>query len=189
MFAYCNNSPINFVDFGGDILQSFIDDGNDINDFFDDVLGGAGPGGSGSYHYKVDFSIAARSTITNGGLHNCGVQTYGYTTSPMDTVSSSPSSTPSGVGNPVKTEGRGSTGRTTPNSLNEQMAMHQVKSNPLENAYELSSIEMSDPRWLASEGWVKMQSMVYYHGGKTEIHFNYNKETGAFDDFKFKWSN
>ena len=80
MFAYCKNSPINFVDFGGDILQSFVDDGNDINDFFDDVLGGAGSGGSGSYHYKVDLSIAGRSSLQSGGLLRCGYTAYHYTT-------------------------------------------------------------------------------------------------------------
>lgn len=38
-----------------------------------------------------------------------------------------------GVGNPVKVEGRGSTGRVAPNNLNEQMAMHEVQSNPLQD--------------------------------------------------------
>ncbi len=47
------------------------------------------------------------------------------------------SSSNTGVGNPVKVEGRGSTGRTIPNNLGEQMAMHQVRSDPLEGATEL----------------------------------------------------
>ena len=33
-----------------------------------------------------------------------------------------------------------------------------------------------------SEGWVKMSNNV----NGVEIHFVYNKITGAFDDFKFK---
>ena len=91
-----------------------------------------------------------------------------------------------GVGNSVQIEGRGSTGRTIPNTLSEQMAMHQVKSNPLEGAIELPFV-MNDPRWLASEGWVKMQNVVRLSDGtKITIHFVYNKITGAFDDFKFK---
>ncbi len=94
--------------------------------------------------------------------------------------------TSTGVGNPVKIEGRGSTGRTLPNTLNEQMAMHQVQSNPLEGATKVP-IEMTDPRWPASEGWVKMQSVVEHSDGtKTVIHYVYNEITGAFDDFKFK---
>lgn len=91
-----------------------------------------------------------------------------------------------GVGNPVAVEGRGNTGRTIPNTLNEQMAMHQVQSNPLEGATQVP-LEMTDPRWPASEGWVKMQSVVQNADGtKTIIHFLYNVITGAFDDFKFK---
>ena len=92
-----------------------------------------------------------------------------------------------GVGNPVEVVGRGSTGRTVPNTLNEQMAMHQVMSNPLGGAVDMSQLKnhpviMSDSRWLASEGWVKMSNNV----NGVEIHFVYNKITGAFDDFKFK---
>ena len=91
-----------------------------------------------------------------------------------------------GVGNPVEVEGRGNTGRTVPNSLDEQMAMHQVQSNPLDGAMDMSQarkpVIMTDPRWPASEGWIKMSNNV----NGIEIHFVYNKETGAFDDFKFK---
>ena len=70
-----------------------------------------------------------------------------------------------GVGNPVEEVGRGSTGRTVPNTLNEQMAMHQVMSNSLEGAVDMSQMKnhlviMSDSRWLASEGWVKMSNNV-----------------------------
>ena len=90
-----------------------------------------------------------------------------------------------GVGNPVEVVGRGGTGRTVPNTLNEQMAMHQVMPNPLERAVDMSQLKnhpviMSDSRWLASEGWVKMSNNV----NGVEIHFVYNKITGAFDDFK-----
>ena len=64
--------------------------------------------------------------------------------------------------------------------------MHQVQSNPLQGATEVP-IKMTDPRWQASEGWVKMQNTVTLpDGSKTIIHFVYNKITGAFDDFKFK---
>ncbi len=64
--------------------------------------------------------------------------------------------------------------------------MQQVQSNPLEGATKLP-IKMNDPRWLSSEGWVKMQSLVYNTDGtKTVIHYVYNEITGAFDDFKFK---
>ena len=96
------------------------------------------------------------------------------------------SSSNTGVGNPVKVEGRGSTGRTIPNNLGEQMAMHQVRSDPLEGATELP-IKLIDTRWKSSDGWVKMQSVVEtVDGNKITIHYVYNKVTGTFDDFKFK---
>lgn len=66
------------------------------------------------------------------------------------------------------------------------MAMHQVQSNPLEGAVDMSKIKkpiiMNDSRWMASDGWVKMSNNV----DGIEIHFVYNVITGAFDDFKFK---
>lgn len=91
-----------------------------------------------------------------------------------------------GVGNPVRIEGRGSTGRTIPKNLNEQMAMHEVRSNPLGNSKKLP-LGLGDKRWDSNDGWVKMQSIVKTSdGGKIVIHFNYNEVTGTFDDFKFK---
>ncbi|WP_169713823.1 hypothetical protein [Paludifilum halophilum] len=48
-----------------------------------------------------------------------------------------------------KSLGRGSTGRTTPNNLNEQLAMKEVLSDPLKGAKELKSLTMTDSRWPA----------------------------------------
>ena len=46
---------------------------------------------------------------------------------------------------------------------------------------------MTDPRWLAEDGWVKVQNVVKHSDGtSTNIHFVYNEISGAFDDFKFK---
>ncbi|EIW21669.1 hemagglutinin repeat-containing protein, partial [Pelosinus fermentans] len=78
--------------------------------------------------------------------------------------------------------GKGSTGRITPKNLNEQLAIKEVLSNPLNGAKELNSITMTDSRWLAQDGWVKMSRNV----NGVEVHFVYNKITNAFDDFKFK---
>lgn len=74
---------------------------------------------------------------------------------------------------------RGSTGRTTPNNLAEQLAMEQVKSNP---SGQKIDVKMTDPRWPASQGWVKMSENV----NGVEIHYNENTVTGEVDDFKFK---
>ena len=53
---------------------------------------------------------------------------------------------------------RGSTGRTEPRNLREQLAMEQVKLNP--TAGKPLKITLNDARWPASEGWVKMQQIV-----------------------------
>lgn len=88
--------------------------------------------------------------------------------------------------NKITIVGKGSTGRTEASSLNEQLAMKQVYSNPLQGATRVS-IVMSDARWLASDGWVKMQNIVTISNGtKINIHFVYNTITKVFDDFKFK---
>lgn len=77
------------------------------------------------------------------------------------------------VGNPVEVVGRGNTGRIKPNTLSEQMAMHEVMSNPLKNATELP-IKMKDTRWPFEDGWVKMQNNVKLSNGDTiSIHYVY----------------
>jgi hypothetical protein len=129
---------------------------------------------------------SARNNVRTAGNGGRGFQVKPAPRVKDIAFSSEGAGVPEGVGNPVPIEGRGSTGRISPNTLNEQMAMHQVKSNPLKGASELP-IKMSDARWPASEGWVKMQSVVKDStGGKTTVHYVYNKITGAFDDFKFK---
>ena len=87
------------------------------------------------------------------------------------------------VANSAKPLGRGSTGRTTANTQVEADSMKKVIGNP-QNGFDLSKkgLNMTDPRWPASEGWVKMTQNV----DKVEIHYVYNKITGAVDDFKFK---
>ena len=79
----------------------------------------------------------------------------------------------------------GSTGRTDANSLFEQLAMKQVKSNPLEYSYPISKISMHDSRWPAADGWIKMEAIIYSSDGKTKatIHFVYNTSQNLFDDF------
>ena len=97
----------------------------------------------------------------------------GYTTSKTQTPASTPAST-----------SRGSTGRTEPTNLREQLAMEQVKSNPLAGT-QLTRITLNDPRWPASEGWVKMQQIIPTSQGNINIHYVYNQILKIFDDFKF----
>ena len=74
-----------------------------------------------------------------------------------------------------------STGRTTARNLKEQLAMQQVKSNPLSGAKTIST-NLNDARWSSSNGWVKMANNV----NGVEIHFNYNETLNIFADFKYK---
>ena len=85
----------------------------------------------------------------------------------------------------VEIAGRGSTGRAVANTLNEQLAMKEVMSNPLQGACDIG-IKLMDSRWLASEGWVKMERIVKTTYDNIIIHYNYNTVSKVFDDFKFK---
>ena len=82
----------------------------------------------------------------------------------------------------ARTASRGSTGRTVPRNLHEQLSMQEVLDDPLRGAKRLGGVHMTDPRWPETEGWVKMARNS--HG--VEIHFVYNPRYGLFDDFKFK---
>lgn len=61
--------------------------------------------------------------------------------------------------------------------------MAKVKADPAVGT-DLSTrgLTMTDPRWPASQGWVKMARNV----DGVEIHWVRNTVTGAVDDFKFK---
>jgi hypothetical protein len=74
----------------------------------------------------------------------------------------------------------GSTGRIAAESLKEKLAMEQVMSDPA--AGLRLPTPMTDPRWPASDGWVKMAQNV----NGVEVHYVRNTKTGAVDDFKFK---
>ncbi len=73
----------------------------------------------------------------------------------------------------------GSTGRTVAGNLTEQLAMEEVVSSPA--GQQLTRVVMSDARWPAADGWVKMSQNV----NGVEIHYVFNTVTKAVDDFKF----
>jgi hypothetical protein len=85
--------------------------------------------------------------------------------------------------------GRGSTanlsnGSTLARNLRERLAIEQAMSNPA--AGRALGIRMTDTRWPASEGWVKMQQIIHPGGseGPINVHYLLNTTTGAIDDFK-----
>ena len=69
-----------------------------------------------------------------------------------------------------------------PRGLREQLATQQVGWNP--GAGEKLPLTMTDSRWPASEGWVKMQQMVKAGGEPINVHYVYNTITGIVDDLK-----
>ena len=73
----------------------------------------------------------------------------------------------------------GSSGRTVAGNLTEQLAMKEVVSSP--GGRQLTRVVMSDPRWPAADGWVKMSQNV----NGVEVHYVFNTVTKAVDDFKF----
>lgn len=75
-------------------------------------------------------------------------------------------------------------GTTLPRNLREQLAVEQAMSRP--GAGDVLPIKMTDPRWPASDGWVKMQQTVQSGGreGPINVHHVFNQTTGAVDDFK-----
>lgn len=76
--------------------------------------------------------------------------------------------------------GLGSTGRIEPANLTEQLAMTSVRADPA--GAVIPRVVMSDARWPAADGWVKMEQIE----NGVNIHYVRNTVTGAVDDFKFK---
>lgn len=92
-----------------------------------------------------------------------------------------------GVTIDLKPLGRGSTGRTAPNSLNEQLAMETVMANPMAGRVIPLKKGRTDPRWMGSDGWVKMTRRINIGAeGDVEIHYVMNTVTRHVDDYKFK---
>ena len=80
--------------------------------------------------------------------------------------------------------GKSATGRRKPYNLKEKLAMEQTMSEPL--AGKRLPVNMTDSRWMGTEGWIKMQrTFNFYDGSSTTIHYVLNQEMHLIDDFKF----
>lgn len=152
-----------------------------------DMMAGAGKlvpdGPSGSFHgtggytkYEaVGGSGSSGGSGASGSTTGKGVENNGPTQSGVV----------GDLDHSVPILGRGSTGRTEAKTLEEDLFMREVKANPLEGATN-TGLEMKDERWLAADGWVKMQRVHYgMNNQKITIHYVYNTITKEFDDFKF----
>jgi hypothetical protein len=69
--------------------------------------------------------------------------------------------------------------------LREILAVREAASNPGAGK-PLIRIVMTDSRWPASEGWVKMQMTFGSGEDMINVHYVRNTVTGAIDDFKIK---
>lgn len=78
-----------------------------------------------------------------------------------------------------------SKGTALPRNLNEQIATLEVLENPTGGI--VLPLRMTDPRWPAEEGWVKMQQIVKpKYGDPINVHYVRNRVTGEIDDIKIK---
>lgn len=92
--------------------------------------------------------------------------------------------TSSDIAQKFKPVGLGSTGRFVPENLNEQLALEEVLSNPARGRKIRIRKGMTDVRWPASEGWIKMA----WNNENIEIHYVAqfkNDIIQAIDDCKF----
>lgn len=78
---------------------------------------------------------------------------------------------------------KGSTAIKQASNLTQKLSIEQVRSMP-EKGEIIKNIIMNDSRWLASDGWVKMQQFVSTSQGKIVIHYVYNTVIKIADDFK-----
>ena len=91
----------------------------------------------------------------------------------------------------VRPLGRGSTanlskGSRLPRTLKERLAVEETIGSP--KLGRPLPVRMTDPRWPAQQGWVKMQRIVETLDGgrirRINVHYVRNTVTGAVDDFK-----
>ena len=212
LYVYCGNSPINYTDPNGREWYHWLIGGLIVAAATAAVIitaGGAIPAlyavsavACGTTAATTASTIAAGAFIGSAIMYGSAVLSADIQS--IDTFNASAdwstvAFTAGGIlvgssygyllyqNNRILIAGKGHTGRTTANNLNEQSAMKKVMANPLDGSEVIKNVTLRDSRWSAAEGWVKMKNVIKLaDGSKIEIHFVYNTITGVFDDFKFK---
>ena len=195
MYLYCYNNPVNLCDSSGYAAVGTL------------TLAGTASTAVSIYWPAVWQNIGYGATVAWNSVSNAwnsafGVQSLPKTASsagpvggcgsfdrpmPVSTPASPPP--PQAPKPPKKTTSsststsKGSTAQIVPSNLREQLALEQVKSMP-GNGKILTNITMSDPRWPATQGWVKMQQIILTSGGNVNVHYVWNTVINIFDDFK-----
>lgn len=171
-YAYALNNPINNSDPSGEFYipgALFLGGGLALAGM---EVGGAIYGAATS----CDTSLAGRAQGALTGMQQAVESPAGQVALGVATVGLMAAGPSTSSNNVIQ-----STGRTNPNNLNEQLALKQVMADPGAGTI-IKDITMTDPRWPASEGWVKVQQIV----NGINIHYVQNTVTGSVADFKFK---
>ena len=79
--------------------------------------------------------------------------------------------------------GKGSTGRSVPKNLKEELAMLEALSDPEAGKWLEGLVNDSKHGWFEKDGWRKYSQ----NNGGVEVHYLYNWITKELDDFKFKY--
>ena len=129
-----------------------------------------------AFDYAAGLLVASAAT---GGAAE-GLEVAGEEAGEAAAEETTEEATEGAAADAPKNLGRGSTGRTEPRNLTEQLAMKEAQSNPTAGRV-LRNIIMKDSHWPTGEGWVKMQQNI----NGVVIHYVYNPALNAVDDYKF----
>jgi RHS repeat-associated protein len=178
-YTYCENDPVNALDPSG--LTSLALNPGSLTGIIGvgiTVIGGiiSAPVviAVGAVVAVIGIFVGAAIAISHGGTVgppdmglNRGLSSSDYIFDEAHPEDQTPAPPPLGLG---------STGRTTPETLEEELAMEEAISDP---GGRPIAVPMTDPRWPGWEKWADNR-----HG--IEIHYVKDPITGATDDFKFK---
>ena len=187
-YSYCDSNPVNAIDPSGYVARSCFSDETDYLDSPDMKSMGIGGGGrvapitspydSTSYSTYMARSNVAMYDASLGGYYSGGISSATanpnyYALYYQPTVGDNPATNEPWM--------EISTGRSTPENLQEQMVMNSVKENPQKGKVIIESLR--DTR--LPPGTQKMQQVNYsLYGNKVTIHYDYSVAYAVYFDFK-----
>jgi RHS repeat-associated protein len=169
-YNYANANPVNLSDPSGEGPEIIAP----IAGFFWVGLGIGGAIGGGQNYLQngSDCTLGGFLGAMGSGANTALSSDVGQTAALITLLA------PSSGGS--KSNAIQSTGRNIATNPNEEAAMAKAMANP-SGGFKIP-IELGDPRWPASGGWVKMTQNI----NGIEIHYNLNEITKETADWKFK---